>query len=86
MAKKKNNIWGCKIGASGNVPKGGDLPMRRAAQKAYFELTGEHAEFTFSGWATKLTVGEHMCVMEGRKFGHGTYGDDYDDLPHEEEE
>jgi hypothetical protein len=80
----ENNIWSCKIGASGNVPNGGDLPMRKAIQQAYFELTGEHPEFLFSGWGAKLTHGQYMCVMEGRKFGHGIYGDG--DIPHDEEE
>jgi hypothetical protein len=60
--------------------------MRKAIHQAYFELTGEDAEFLFSGWAAKLTHGEYMCIMEGRKFGSGTYGDDDGDIPHEEEE
>jgi hypothetical protein len=47
-----NTAWSCEIGPidRAKIPNGGDLPMRQAVQKAYFELTGEHAEVTSSGW------------------------------------
>jgi len=79
-----NKIWSCKIGASENVPDGGDFPMRQAIRKAYLELTGKEPEFLFSGWGAKLTPGEYTCVMEGRKFGDGDYEEEF--IPHHQDE
>lgn len=58
------SIWECKIGSLTplNLPGGADAPMRRAIQKAFYEITGEYAEFTFSGWSAKLTDGEMEVV------------------------
>ena len=59
-------IWGCKIG--GKIPedlKGGmDSPMRNAVEAAFFEITGVHAEFNFSGWACELNEPERACVED----------------------
>lgn len=53
----KRYVWECAIGGRDpvTVPPGGDLPMRRAVEQAFFELTGEHAEYTYSGWGRKFT-------------------------------
>lgn len=63
-------IWYCKIGetAAGNVPQGGDFPMRRAIEKEYHEITGEWPEFIFSGWGAELTESER-AVVENRQPG-----------------
>jgi len=57
-------IWDCKIGEvdDGDVPEGGDLPMREAVRKAYKELTGKDATFLFSGWGGELTDLEREVV------------------------
>jgi len=54
------SIWTCKIGTENDLPlpRGSDQPMRIAVERAYFELTGQHAEFTFSGWGGTLTETE----------------------------
>lgn len=57
-------IWTCKIG--GELPEGlapgSDLPMRQAIERAYFDLTGVEARFTFSGWAGELTIEERRVA------------------------
>lgn len=60
-------IWGCKIGVSGErlLPNGADSPMRQAVKRAFREVVGEDAEFTFSGWSASLTENE-MAVVENR--------------------
>ncbi len=60
----KKNIWTCKIGEvdSSKLPPGSDQPMRQAIKRAYFELTGEHPEFLFSGWGGELDDIER-CVV-----------------------
>lgn len=47
--------WHCLIGEvdAEKVPDGADYPMRRAIEKAYYEITGEMPEFIFSGWNGK---------------------------------
>lgn len=59
-------IWGCKIGGNipDEIPMGADLPMREAVQRAFKEITGVDAEFTFSGWAETLTEIEREIVSE----------------------
>lgn len=61
-------IWTCKIGGVPDceLPYGADLPMRRAVQQAFFELTGNWPEFTFSGWGGSLTEGEQEVVDHDR--------------------
>jgi hypothetical protein len=61
-------VWQCKIGVKGDIelPAGSDWPMRVAIQKAFFELTGVEAEFTFSGWNAQLTEGE-KAVAENKQ-------------------
>lgn len=76
MARRKGNTWGCKIGFAKILPPGSDYPMRKAIQKAYFELTGENPKFLFSGWAAKLSPSELACVLEDDKFGYGDYNDE----------
>jgi hypothetical protein len=60
-------VWACKIGSVSPVflPRGSDAPMRAAVKRAYFDLTGEYAEFTFSGWSAELTEPER-AVVENR--------------------
>ncbi len=57
-------IWECKIGGTGisKLPPGADFPMRRAVAKAYFEITGQEAEFLFSGWGASLTKVEKAVI------------------------
>ncbi len=57
-------VWQCKVGVKGDVdlPWGADLPMRQAIQKAFREVTGVDAEFTFSGWNAQLTESEKKVV------------------------
>lgn len=59
MKNKTNKriAWSCKIGSVNgvNVPSGGDSPMRRAVEKAYYELTGEYPDAIFSGWGDQFT-------------------------------
>ena len=66
-------IWGCKIGEvdASKLPSGADAPMRQAIAKAYFELTGEHPKFCFSGWGETLTESERAAV-ENREPCHPT--------------
>lgn len=60
-------IWFCKIGAAedSSLPMGADFPMRLAVAKAYKELTGETADFLFSGWGGELTEHE-LAIVEDR--------------------
>lgn len=60
-------IWTCTIGGVvGELPQGADLPMRQAVQRAFLELTGTHAEFTFSGWGESLTEAQRSVVENDR--------------------
>lgn len=68
-ASKRNPIWRCKIGITGgpiDMPDGCDLPMRMAVQEAFLRITGQHAEFVFSGWNDALTEFE-LAVVENRE-------------------
>jgi hypothetical protein len=60
------SIWTCKIGEAdwGTLPSGADLPMRRAVEKAYYEITGKKANFLFSGWGGSLTESERSVVKD----------------------
>ena len=62
-----NKIWHCKIGEAtpDAVPQGADNPMRKAVAKAYREITGQDADFIFSGWGGELTEPER-AVVENR--------------------
>lgn len=62
-------IWTCKIGASDCVPNGGDFPMRRAIEDAYFKLTGSVPDFIFSGWGGKLDEYEQAVVEDRSPVG-----------------
>lgn len=59
-----HKAWECKIGVIGDLdlPWAADVPMRAAVEKAFFELTGQHAQFNFSGWGAKLDEGEFAVV------------------------
>lgn len=63
---KDYQVWGCKIGIKGHpsLPPNADEPMRLAVEKAYKELTGTDAQFTFSGWGEELSPGEILVVEE----------------------
>ena len=56
--------WSCTIGEVDEslVPSGGDFPMRRAVEAAYFALTGEQPVFLFSGWGAELTEAQRAVV------------------------
>lgn len=59
-------IWFCKIGEVESLPEigGADLPMRKAVEQAYRELTGEEPVFTFSGWGAELEEIERAVVED----------------------
>lgn len=58
-------VWTCKVGWAGDeLPKGSDLPMRRAVSAAYEALTGCDPDFIFSGWAGALTEPEMAVVLD----------------------
>ena len=60
---RKERIWSCKIGGfTKRLPAGADGPMRAAVAKAFKEITGQNAEFCFSGWAAELTDAERDVV------------------------
>lgn len=58
-----HKAWSCTIGARGDLslPRGADAPMRQAVAEAFFQLTGRHAEFNFSGWGAQLD--EVECLV-----------------------
>lgn len=64
----EQSIWTCKIGPADRaaLPHGSDGPMREAVERAYKELTGEEAEFIFSGWGAELDDGEAEVVEADR--------------------
>ena len=66
---KREEIWSCQIGGfiTNPIRPGGDWPMRKAIQKAFHDLTGEHAEFCFSGWGSDLDEGYREVVEMDRK-------------------
>lgn len=49
--------WSCQIGEIPRSILGGglDLPMRKAVEVAYREVTGHDADFIFSGWGDPLS-------------------------------
>lgn len=59
-----HRAWQCKIGIMVDVdlPPGSDALMRRAVERTFFELTGQHAEFNFSGWGASLDRYEYEAV------------------------
>lgn len=61
-------IWSCKIGPidASKLPFGADFPMRQAVQRAFYELTGEHAEVHYSGWGAKFDDAELAHLEEKR--------------------
>ncbi len=65
MTIERTGIWGCKIGTEKVLPPGSDLPMRKAVEKAFREITGHDPEFVFSGWNMELTEPE-LAVVEDR--------------------
>ena len=57
-------IWSCKIGETlaESLPRGADFLMREAVERAYEQVTGRPATFTFSRWGAKLTENERAAV------------------------
>ena len=52
---EEEHVWSCSVGGVvGALPDGVDLPMRQAIQRAFYEITGTHAEYCFSGWGGTL--------------------------------
>lgn len=64
MSKK---IWECRIGEidTDELPKGSDLPMRKAIAEAYKYITGKEPDFIFSGWGAQLSEPQR-AVVENR--------------------
>ena len=62
---KKETMWFCKIGVIGGayLPSGADGPMRQAIVQAFKEITGQDAEFIFSGWGNSLSDVERAIVQ-----------------------
>ena len=62
-----HKVWSCKLGVVGGIdlPAGADAPMREAVERAFYELTGRHAEFNFSGWGSQLDKHEWEVVGRG---------------------
>lgn len=60
-------VWTCAIGGIEPVvvPRGGDAPMRRAVEEAFYQRTGERAAACFSGWGEKFTE-VAVAVIEDR--------------------
>lgn len=57
------NIWTCKIGGEVNyLPNGADWPLRKAVELAFKDLTGNDADYCFSGWSGKLTPIERAVI------------------------
>lgn len=66
MSEKRERVWSCKVGGIvGEIPMGSDLPMRRAIQEAFRQVTGAYPDFTFSGWGETLTENERIIA-----YGH----------------
>jgi hypothetical protein len=63
----QQTVWSCKVGSLKPLalPLAADYPMRQAIQRMFQELTGEDAEFCFSGWGGQLTEIE-LAVVENR--------------------
>lgn len=59
-----SKVWSCKIGSLSefDLPKGSDLPMRKAVENAYFELTGKYPDGLFSGWGDEFSKEEVACI------------------------
>jgi hypothetical protein len=38
--------------------------MRQAVERAFFELTGAHSTFNFSGWGGELTESERAAIED----------------------
>ncbi len=61
-AHTAERIWTCKIGGKArDLPGGSDLPMRKAVEQEFFNLTDVKAEFCFSGWGGYLTEPERAA-------------------------
>lgn len=63
---RPEDIWSCQIGGRvRGLRHGADGPMRAAVERAFKEITGFDAEFTFSGWGSTLSEGRR-AVVENR--------------------
>lgn len=65
-ALESGDVWFCKVGYAGSIPKCADWPMRQAVQHQFALLTGCEAKFVFSGWGCQLTEPE-LAVVENRQ-------------------
>lgn len=65
---KIGDVWYCKVGDADRaaLPNGADLPMRKAVEEAFRQLTGDYPRFCFSGWGQTLTEPE-LAVVEDRE-------------------
>lgn len=57
-------MWECRIGLHrgkfATLPGGSDLPMRVAVETAFEKITGQEADFNYSGWGAELNaIQEH---------------------------
>ncbi len=58
-------VWECKVGGTfphSSLPPGSDSPMRDAVERAYRDITGQEAEFCFSGWGAALSPNQRDVV------------------------
>ncbi len=61
-------VWFCYIGQIDreHLPNGSDQPMRLAVEREYSVVTGDDAQFTFSGWGAELPE-KYRAVVEDRE-------------------
>ncbi|MGB0410167.1 MAG: hypothetical protein ACPGFA_01155 [Pikeienuella sp.] len=59
-------IWTCKIGLKKGthavLPGGSDFPMRLAVEAEFKRITGQEADFLFSGWGGDIDPYEAEIV------------------------
>lgn len=66
-------IWECKVGLRDGktavLAGGSDAPMRDAVEKEFKRITGQDADFVFSGWGAELTKTQrHVEYQEDGSF------------------
>ena len=66
-------VWECKIGLTkekmAKLPRGSDSPMREAVEQMFRNITGQDADFCFSGWGAELDDAQQWVInLEGLKY------------------
>lgn len=63
---RDGSTWECKIGiapgTSVTLPGGSDLPMRKAVEAAFVQVTNQEPEYCLSGWGAELIKGEKEAL------------------------